>query len=193
MSSSAIRRAAPANPLTASPATAQVFALASNPVLPCTLAVPGKGALDGRRFFVRAEGSAFVAAGTTTVKATLLAALALPASPLVAANWTTIGAGTARAIATASYAPWWIEANLIYDSNGGLLQGSFGQLANNLIDAAAAITGTLTGINGTNVPVTQFGGTVVPPADPVCLFAVALTFGTAGANIGNLANFEIGF
>ena len=192
MSSSAIRRAAPAAQLTGTVATAQIFALASNPVLACTLGVPGKGALDGRRFTVRAEGSAFVAAGTTTVNATLVAALALPASPLVIGNWTVIGAGTATAIATASYAPWWIEADVIYDSNGGLLQGSYTSLINNGLKARAGITNQLTGINGTNLPITQ-AGTVVQPADPVCYFAVALTFGTAGANIGNLANFEVGF
>lgn len=192
MSSSAIRRAAPAAQLTGTAATAQVFVLASTPALPCTLAVPGKGALDGRRFVVRAEGSAFVAAGTTTVNATLLAANTVPASPLVAANWSTIGAGTATAIATAAYAPWWIEADLIYDSNGGLLQGSYSSLINNGLKARAAITTALTGINGTNVTISQ-GATPVPPADPVCQFAVALTFGTAGANIGNLANFEIAF
>lgn len=192
MSSSAIRRAAPAAQLTGTVATAQIFALASNSALPCTLGIPGKGALDGRRFTVRAEGSAFVAAGTTTVNATLLAANAIPAAPFTAANWTLIGAGTATAIATASYAPWWIEGDLIYDSNGGLLQGTYSALANNGLKIRAAITNQLTGLNGTNVTVTQ-GATPVPPADPVCYFAVALTFGTAGANVGNLANFEIGF
>lgn len=192
MSSIAIERAAPAAQLTGTVATAQVFLLGSNTQLPCTLTVPGKGALDGRRFSIRAEGSAFVAAGTTTVNATLLAATVMPASPLVAANWTTIGAGTATAIATASYAPWWIEANLIYDSNGGLLQGTYSALINNGLKANAAITATLSGINGTNVTVTQ-GATPVPPADPVAFFAVALTFGTVGANIGNLVNFELGF
>lgn len=192
MSSSAIRRAAPAAQLTGTGAAAQVFVLASNPLLPCTVGVPGKGALDGRRFTVRAEGSAFVAAGTTTVNATLLAGVTIPANPLTAANWTTIGAGTATAIATASYAPWWIDAVLIYDSNGGVLQGTYSSLINNGLKANAAITNQLTGINGTNVPVVQ-GASTIQPQDPVAWFAVALTFGTAGANIGNLANFEIAF
>lgn len=192
MSSIAIRRAAPAAQLTGTVATAQVFAALSNPLTAVVVPVPGKGVLEGKRFMIRAEGSAFVAAGTTTVNATLLAAAAIPGSPLVAANWTVIGAGTATAIATAAYAPWWIEANLIYDSNGGLLQGSYSALVNNGLKANAAITNQLTGINGTNVSVTQ-GATPVPPADPVAWFAVALTFGTVGANIGNLANFELGF
>lgn len=192
MSSNAIRHAAPAAQALGTAATAQVVALASNLNLACTLALPGKGSLDGRSFTVRAEGSAYVAAGTTTVNATLLGALTIPATPLTAANWTTIKALTATAIATASYAPWWLEARLIYDSNGGLLQGVVEGMINNTLIAKAAITNQLTAINGTNLPVNQ-AGTVVVPADPVAYFALALTFGTAGANIGNLANFEIAF
>jgi len=192
MSSIAIRRAAPAAQALGTAATAQVLALASNPLTACTLALPGKGALDGRSFTVRAEGSAFVAAGTTTVNATLLGATSIPATPLTAANWTTIKALTATAVATAVYVPWWLEARLIYDSNGGALQGTVSGMINNTLIAVAAITNQLTGINGTNVPITQ-AGTVAQPADPVAYFALALTFGTAGANIGNLANFEIGF
>lgn len=192
MSSSAIRRASPANQVTGSITTAQIFALASNTALAATVPVPGKGVLDGRRFNIRAEGSAFVAAGTTTVNATLFAAAALPAAPFTPGNWTLVGAGTATAIATASYAPWWIEAQLIYDSNGGLLQGTYSALVNGGLKANAAVTAGLTGINGTNIAISQ-AGTLVQPADPVCFFAVGLTFGTAGANIGNLANFELGF
>ena len=192
MSSFAIRRAAPAAQLAGTAATAQIFALASNTQLAASLPVPGKGALEGKGFYIRAEGSAFVAAGTTTVKASLYAATALPATPLTPGSWTLIGAGTARAIATSSWAPWWFEANLMYDSNGGLMQGTFEQMANNLYDVRGAAANVLTGINGTNVTVTQ-AGTPVPPADPVAYFAVGLTFGTAGANLGNLANFELGF
>lgn len=192
MSSIAIAHASPAAPLTGTVTTAQIFALASNPNMPATIAVPGKGRLDGKRFTIRAEGSAFVAAGTTTVNATLFAATgAIPASPLVPGSWTLIKALTATAIATAVYAPWWIEAQLIYDSNGGAMQGAALGLINNASIASAAIT-QLTGINGTNLPVSQ-AGTVVQPADPVAYFAVGITFGTSGANIANLANFELGF
>ncbi len=190
MSSSAIRRAAPAASVIASVATAQVFALASNPVLACTLAVPGKLALEAKRFTVRAEGN-LQTVGAFTAKATLLAALLPPTTPLTAANWTTLGAGTARAVGTA-FAPWWIQANLIFDSYSGALQGVFNQMVNNLYDADAVLTAQLTGLNGSNITITQ-GATPTTPADPVCYLAVALTFGTAGLNVGNLANFEIGF
>jgi len=33
----------------------------------------------------------------------------------------------------------------------------------------------------------------VQPTDPSLFFAVALTFGTAGVNIGNVLNFELAF
>src|SRR5215471_5408924 len=140
MSSSAIRHAPPANQVNAASAAAQVFTLASNNQQPVVLQIPGASALDGRRFTVRAEGSAQVTTAAYTVKASLLGALVQPASPLTAANWTLLGAGTARAIASPNAAlPWWIEANLIFDSRGGNLQGTFSQLANNLLDASAAI------------------------------------------------------
>jgi hypothetical protein len=192
MSSSAIRRAAPANPVSASVATAQVFTLASNALLPVTVAAPGKLTLEAKRFTVRAEGNAVVSTAAYTVKASLLGALVIPATPLTAANWTLLGSGTARAIAAAGSVPWWIDANCIFDSVGGAMQGTFNQMVNNLFDAAAALANQVTGINGTHLPVVQGSNTVLP-ADPVAYFAVAITFGTAGTNSANLANFEIAF
>jgi hypothetical protein len=190
MSSIAIRRAAPANPVNAAVATAQVFSLLSNAALPCTVALPGALAVEGKRFTVRAEGNIHTA-GAFTCQASLLAALVPPAAPLVAANWTLLGAGTARAIAT-TWATWWIEANAMFDSNGGLLQGTFNQQVNNLYDGAAALANVLSGINGSNMTVTQ-GATPVPPTNPALYFAVALTFSVAGANTGSIYNFEVGF
>lgn len=191
MSSIAIRRAAPANPVTANSNAAQVFSLLSNGLLPVTIGAPGKLVLEAKRFTVRAEGNAQLA-GAYTTKASLLAALVTPATPLTAANWTLLGSGTARAIGAAGWTPWWIEANLIFDSASGNLQGTFNQMVNNLFDVSAALANQVTGINGTNVNITQ-GANVVPPTDPALVFAVALTFGTAGLNVGNLMNFEVGF
>jgi hypothetical protein len=191
MSSIAIRRAAPANPVIAAVNTAQVFSFLANSLIPVNIGAPGKLALEGRQFRVRAEGNAFTN-GAYTVKASLLAGLVVPAVPFTVGNWTLLGAGTARAVAN-TWAPWWIQADLIFDSTGGAMQGTFQQMVNNLFDASAAIANQVTGINGTNLNVTQ-GATVVPPADPAVVFGVALTFGTAdGANVGNLKNFEIGF
>jgi hypothetical protein len=191
MSSTAIRRAPPSNQVSASVITAQVFNLASNAALPTTVAAPGKLALEGKSFNIRAEGNAFTTVATYTAKLSLLGALVVPASPLVATNWTLLGSGTARIIA-ATWAPWWIEAKCMYDSNSGLLAGVFQQMVNNLFDANVALTATLTGLNGTNQTVTQ-GATPVPPADPVAVFAVAITFSIAAANLANLFNFELAF
>jgi hypothetical protein len=190
MSSAAIRRAPPANVVNASVATAQVFSLQSNSALPCVCPVPGHLAIEGKRFTVRAEGNAHTA-GAITCQATLLAALTVPAAPFVTTNWTVLGSGTARAIAT-TWASWWIEASCIFDSNGGLLQGTFQQMVNNLFDGSAALANVLSGINGSNSPVQQ-GASLVQPTDPALVFGVALTFGTAGANTGSIYNFEVAF
>jgi hypothetical protein len=193
MSSIAIQRGAPAANANGNSASAQIFALASNPLVPVTVAAPGAGAINGRRFTLRAEGAAYASVAAYTVRAALYAALTIPASPLTAANWTLLGTGTARAVAAPGWVPWWIEADLIFDSNGGLMQGAFSQMANNLFDVKAAITNPLTGLNGTNVPVNQ-AGTVVQPANPACYFAAGIVFGTASSNnIGTLVNFEVGF
>lgn len=190
MSSIAIAHSGAAAQLNAQVATAQVFPLISNPNLPATVYAKGKNVLEQRQFRVRAEGNAQTA-GAYTLKASLLAGLTIPANPLVATNWITLGSGTARSIAT-GWAPWWIEANLIFDSYSGNLQGTFNQMVNNLYDALAPLAAPVTGINGTNITISQ-AGTPVPPSDPVVWFAVALTFGTAGANVGNLMNLELGF
>jgi hypothetical protein len=156
--------------------------------------VSGKGSLDGKRFRVRAEGWLYTAVGTTTAKPQIVAATTLPASPLVIGNWTALAAGAGVASPTTG-CPWWAECDLIFDSQSGLMHGTYSQCVNNTFATAAAITGVLTGLNGTNVPMTQGvgGSTVVPPADPVAYFAVALTFNVAGLNAGNVSNFEIAF
>lgn len=194
MSSIAIRRTPPSAPVIANTGNAQIFAQLSNLVLPTTLSVPGKLAIEGKKFTVRAEGNAYVN-GAYTVKASIYAGLVIPAVPFTAGNWTLLGSGTARAIATTTYAPWWIQADCQFDSQSGILHGVFSQLVNNLYDGAAVLAAKLTGVNGTNVVQNQgaAGVTPVQPTDPVLYFAVALTFGTADLNIGNLGNFELGF
>jgi hypothetical protein len=195
MSSIAINRAAPASPLVGSVTSALVFPLISNPLLAATVYAPGKLAIEQKKFTLRGEGNAVVSVNTTTVKPTLYGALTLPASPLTAANWTALAAGAAVAISTSTLtAPWWIQADLIFDSTGGFLQGIWSQLVNNAWTAPAALGNQLgPGINGTNQNVSQ-ASTVYPPADPVIVFAVGLTFSAGNAgNAGNLANFEVSF
>ena len=186
MSSLQTVQSLPANPVNAAVTTAQVFNLVQNSAVPATVGVRGKNISNMRKFRVRATGNV-VTAGNYTVQATLLMATAIPATPLVAGNWTVLGAGTARAVNTA-YSPWEIEADdMVFESGGGTMQGTFKQQINNLLDGAAAISNRLTGLNGTNVTV---GST--PPADPVIVFAVALTFSTGSAsNIGTLGEFVI--
>jgi hypothetical protein len=192
MSSLAIRRAAPANNVVANTGNAQIFGLTSNPLVPVTIGAPGKLVLEAKRFTIRAEGY-LTTNGAYTAKASLVAGLSIPAVPFTIGNWTLLGAGTARAVGTTT-CPWWFEANLIYDSVSGKLHGTFQQLVNNLYDASAAIANVVTGINGTNLPVTQPGPVVVQPADPIVYFGIGLTFGTADAlNVGNLTNFELAF
>ena len=191
MSSSQIRHAAPANLVNSTSSTsAQVFNLVSNSAVPATVAAPGHLVLEGKTFTVRAEGNVLTA-GNYTVLATLLAAVAIPAVPLTASNWTAIAYGTARAVNTI-YAPWRIEAKLQFDSNGGIMHGCFEQEINALYDVWATLRSTITGINGTNASITQ-GVTAVTFTEPAVNFAIALTMGTAGVNIGNLVNFELGF
>jgi hypothetical protein len=194
MSSIAINRAAPANPIPGGVTSAQIFALASNPLLPATVSAPGKLAIEAKRFRVRGEGNAVVSVNTTTVKPTLYAGLVVPASPLVAGSWTIIAAGAAVAISTTTLtAPWWIEADLIFDSIGGFMQGAWNQMVNNGWTANAAIGNQISGINGTNQNVVQATVTI-PPADPVVQFALGLTFSAANAaNVGNCSNFEVSF
>jgi hypothetical protein len=190
MASNANSRALPANPVSAAVTTAQVFNLVSNSAVPATCVARGKSILEGKTFLVQAQGNA-VTAGNYTLKASLLAALVIPGIPLTATNWTLLGSGTARAVNTA-YTPWNIQAELQFDSNGGIMHGVFSQEVNNLFDAWAALTNTLTGINGTNAVTAQ--GATVPPADPCVYFAAALTFGTANvANIGNLISLELDY
>jgi len=183
MSSSAIKIAPPANPVTVT----GVASLASNSALACNVGLGGKRAVEGKKFRVRAEGSAIVAVGTTTVKPQLLAVAGAnpPASPLVIGSWTALAGGTAQACPTTG-CPWWVECELIIDSNSGLMHGTVAQLVNNTFVAPAAITGVVTGLNGTNSPI---GG--VAPADPVVTFALGLTLSAAGTV--TVANFEISF
>lgn len=186
MSSIATRHAGPAGQVNAAVTTAQIFPLISNPNMPCTVSAKGKGIAEQKRFTIRAEGNLQTAGATTTAQASLLAGLAIPATPLVIGSWTLLGAGGAQVVATA-WSPWWIEANLILDSNSGKMQGTFSQMVNNLYTAWAPLANQLTGINATNNPIAG-----VQPADPVAWFAIALTFSVANAgNIGNLANFEL--
>ena len=186
MSSSAITRARFAAPISADVATAQLFPDKANPAVPVYINVPGTGRLEGKKFVVRASGS--VTAGVAgNVTATLLMGKTLPsAAPFTVGNWTILGASAATAL-TLGTGNWQIEAELQFESVGGTLEGTFTSLIKNTLGAAAAITNTLTGLNGTSQAVIQ-GGSSVGAAEPVFVIAVALTFATA--NAGNTATLD---
>lgn len=189
MSSAQIRRSQPPAQLTGTVTTAQIFALLSNSLAPAILGVPGKLRVEGKRFSVRAEGYFTTPGAATTVKPSLVGGLIVPGTnPLTIGSWTTIAPGTAVAGPNNGSALWWLQADLITDSVSGLMQGSVGQMVNNTLTAAAAVAAVLTGLNGTNQTIGS-----KPPADPVAVLAIALTFSAAGANIGNLSNFELDF
>ena len=196
MSSIATNRSGPAASMSGNSVAAQIFALASNPLIAAAVNAPGKLAIEQKQFRIRAEGNAIVSVNTTTVKPTLYGFVGnvQPASPLTAGSWTILAAGAAVAISTVTLtSPWWLEANLIFDSTGGFLQGIWNQMVNNAWTAAAAIGNQLSGVNGTNQNQTQ-NAVVIAPSDPVIQFAIGLTFSAANAaNFGNLANFELGF
>lgn len=191
MSSSAIQKAPPAAQVLAAVTTAQIFPNLSIPTLAAILNISGSGRLEQKKFTVRASGFATSAAATTTVQAVLYASKVpfSAANTLLPGTWSAIATSTARVVNTIT-APWWIEADLSFDSIGGHLQGNFNAEINNLFDAKAAIANPLTGLNGTSYPVVQ-GGVSIPVGEPVFAMAVGLLFGVnaSAANIGNLAEF----
>lgn len=191
MSTSAIQRAAPASPVSAAIATAQIFPQAqplgsigvTTPAITAAqiaamLMCPGSNRLEQKPFTVRASGNA-TTAGAFTAIITLYAAIVPPAgvASLVAANWTAIAATAAVAIGTTS-AAWLLECEMIFESVVGKLNGQFSSNINNTFVGGAAITPIATGINGAT--------------EPALAFAVGITFSTANAgNIGRLADFSL--
>lgn len=189
MSSAALTRALPSLPVNASVTTAQLFANRQVPSVPTVIGILGSGRLEQRKFTVRASGSATT--GTTSnLTATLYIAAAIPATPFTAGSWAVLGASTAHSLVSLT-APWMIEAQLEFESIGGTMQGIYNALINNAVDAAAAISNRLTGLNGTSNTITQEpGGAVVVAAEPVFVIGVGLTFSVANAgNVGTLGDF----
>lgn len=174
MSTAAIQRARPAASVSAAVATAQIFPDLGTPTLAAVLLCPGSSRLEQKRFEVRASGIVTVA-GAFTATLSLYGALVAPAAPLVAANWTLLGASGATAVATTT-AGWEIQAELSFDSVSGKLQGIVESCVNNITVARAAIANQVTAINGVT--------------EPVMVFAIGVTFSAANAgNIGKMADF----
>lgn len=157
--------------------TSQIFPLSSTPTLACTMAVPGSGVLEMKKFIIRATGKATSAGATTTGLATIYGAVALPSAPFTPGNWTVLCSGTARVINTTT-CPWFIEAHVAFDLTSGKLQGSFQAMTNALFDTFATLSNPLASIVA---------------AEPLFYLGVGFTFGVnaSASNIAVLNEFAI--
>lgn len=170
-----IAKAAPAGTIQAAVTTSQIFPQLNTPAVPAFLSIPGSKRLEQQVFWVRAQGFC-TTAGAFTVAVTLFGfavtasnlANPLPANPFTPGSWTVLGASTARAVGTTTR-PWWIEGECHFDSVSGVFHGNFRDEINNLYDAQAQFSNTLTGVNGA--------------FEPCVVLGVGLTF--SSGNVGN--------
>jgi len=137
------------------------------------LNIPPGGPLEGRPFQVLASGYLAPAqSSTATLK------LWSGTSTTVASD-TVLGSSGAVTAFTRK-CPWWIKAELQYDSVSGLLTGKIEFFVNNVIVAAVAITNVISSVNNAN--------------NPVLSFVLSVAFGTATApNTINVQEFAVNF
>lgn len=175
MSSWSINKAPAAAQVNAAVTTAQIFPNLLTPTQAAVIPVQDSFTLDGKVFLIRASGEATSAGATTTAAVTLYVALALPSSPLVAANWTVLATSTARVVNTTS-CPFWIEAEVCMSAISGKLHGAFNACVNNSFDNKSALANVLSGISVGNAGGASF------------YVAAGITFGVnaAAGNIGYL-------
>jgi len=140
------------------------------------LSIPPNAQLEQQPFKVVACGYLSTGASSTvTIK-------------LYSGTSTTVGSdtllGSSGAISAFSgKCPWYLVANLIFDSVSGKMQGSIRFMVNNSLVAETAISNVVTGI--TNFPTTPGGA-------PVVNFVLSVTFGTANAaNTINVDDFGV--
>lgn len=175
--STAINRAPIAANAVAQVNTVQLFLNSNNAALPAILPVGASGLVEQNEFEI-AGGGYVTTVGAYTVTIGLYAKVVVPAAPTVAANWTLIGASTARAVGTTS-CPWKYRAYLIADAVSGKLQGEFECSINNLFDARAAVTNVVAAVNLASI------------VEPGLNFAFGVTFNTAALNIAKLNYFNL--
>lgn len=179
--------------------TAKIFQIAPQPFTPSsiapsgavTLPAPGSARLNGKKFTVRASGDAFVHGVAPTLQVQLLAALPGGANVVVAQS-------TAQTLTTNATYPWIIEAEVVGTTASGILHGVFKAAIDNLVNAPAALSNTLTGVNF-GASTQQYNNTtgVVSIAgntadEPAINFQIALVFGVSDAsNLGTLYDFVL--
>lgn len=179
MSTSSINRAPatglPSN-VNANSVAVQIFPNALTPAVPLILTAPSGGVLDRKKFIVRGSGFC-TTAGAYTVIVGLYAGIVVPT---IAAPGTLIAVSTARAVGTTS-CPWWVEAEVMFDSTSLKLQGVQSAMVNNLYDAKAAVAAVIAAVAGAQ-----------GNAEPSLYFTLGITFNTGSvANIGNVADFVL--
>jgi hypothetical protein len=131
-------------------ATESIILSPSNPAGALTTALGPFTALEQTVFDVIASGYI-----TTRAAGTIALGLYVGASATVVAG--SLLHKTAAAVTqNTTTAPWWIRAQLIYDSVSGKLQGKCGGTINNVLDPEIAITNVPSGISNLANPVVTF-------------------------------------
>jgi hypothetical protein len=135
--------------------------------------IPVNSALEQKRFQLLASGEITTGASSTvTLKAyASVGATVFPSTPPSGGLLGSSGAVTQNS----AKSPFWISADLIFDSISGTLTGTIGFLVNNTLVATAAISNVLTGIN--NNPASNPIGT----PNPVLRFALTVQFSAGNA------------
>lgn len=139
------------------------------PTQPLSIAIPPATALEQTKFDLYASGYIETTAnGTVTIK-------------LYEGVSTTIGSnlllGSSGAVTqNTATAPWWLHAELIYDSVSGLLCGTVEFYINKTLVARVTLSNFPTGVNNDN--------------DPVVEFSLTATSSGAGANTPTTVNVQ---
>lgn len=158
-------------------ATAETQILAGpTPLLPLSCAIPVATENEQKRFSFDASGYI-----TTTASGNITLTLYSGVSTTIGSN-TLLKASSATSQASLT-APWWIHADLIYDSVSGLLCGKVEFYINKTLIAATTLTNFPTGINNLNA------------SGPVVQFSMTITSSGAGSGTPttiNVANFTCG-
>jgi hypothetical protein len=122
----------------------------ATPTLPLLAQIPSGTELEQRKFTVQCTGY-IVTGGTTNVTLKLYAGTsATPGSNTLLGSSSTVAQNSAKA-------PFWVSADLIFDSVSGKLGGSVSFMINNTLVAATAISNVITGLSYKNNPVISFG------------------------------------
>jgi hypothetical protein len=112
--------------------------------------IPSGTELEQRKFSLQTSGY-IVTGGTTNVTLKLYSGTsATPGSNTLLGSSSTVAQNSAKA-------PFWIQADLIFDSVSGKLTGKVEFFINNTLVAAVAVSNVIAGVSSANNPVASFG------------------------------------